>query len=350
MSTSEHASIAEFGWPGGDTPGALEFSHEPPRPLVDALLQSLAQDIAPFEKGGISVRSLTPTDGPAGSYRISGPEESYFVRVTSRTGNPDLERRLIEHLATDGVKVVPPLVSGGRLSWGDREYRVDLFPLIDGRHYNGSLDDLSSIAIALRNCHRALAGFPDVATVREAAASRYRRLDDAKEIIAKAMRTGGLGVFKEHASWAGENLAWLETMVNEYNPRLDTYEEAQCLHGEVHPGNAVFASDDGAAVLVDFEESVHVFAPAAWDLAWLVQRFCLRDNPPPTLARRRANTVAEAYGTPLPALVHMMRQAAWQSVATIVALREFDNVITPGSECEKFAELERQARAYEGVV
>lgn len=112
----------------------------------------------------------------------------------------------------------------------------------------------------------------------------------------------------------------------------------------------VFRSDDGAAVLVDFEESVHVFAPPAWDLAFLVQRFCLCDDPSPSVARLRLSVVADAYGGPLPGLATMMRQAAWFSMATIIDLRMSQGVITPVDEYDKFVRLARQTHAFEGVL
>jgi hypothetical protein len=112
----------------------------------------------------------------------------------------------------------------------------------------------------------------------------------------------------------------------------------------------VFRSIDGAAVLVDFEESVHVFGPPAWDLAFLVQRFCLCDDPSPSVGLQRLAVVAEAYGGPLPGLATMMRQAAWFSMATIIDLRMSHGVVTPMDEYDKFVRLARQARAFEGVL
>lgn len=52
----------------------------------------------------------------------------------------------------------------------------------------------------------------------------------------------------------------------------------------------------------------------------------------------------------MPPLAPMMRQAAWFTLATIVDLRISQGVVTPLSECDKFIRLERQARAFEGVL
>ena len=137
-------------------------------------------------------------------------------------------------------------------------------------------------------------------------------------------------------------------MAEEFTPLLDRVEGAQCLHGEVHCANVIF--DDGRAVLVDFEESVHTFAPPDWDLAFMVQRFCLEDRPAHAPARERVASMEEAYGSPLPPLAAMMRQTAWFSIAKIVALRSFWDIETPAPEHRKFVALEHQAQEYEGVV
>jgi hypothetical protein len=93
-----------------------------------------------------------------------------------------------------------------------------------------------------------------------------------------------------------------------------------------------------------------VFAPPAWDLAFLVQRFCLCDDPSPSVALQRLSVVANAYGSPLPSLAGMMRQAAWFTMATIVDLRVSGGVVTPKDEYDKFVRLEGQARSFEGVL
>jgi Ser/Thr protein kinase RdoA (MazF antagonist) len=157
-------------------------------------------------------------------------------------------------------------------------------------------------------------------------------------------------MFAEHATWASEQRAWLAIMAGGFEPRFDELAGAQCLHGEVHPANVLFRAADGTAILVDFEESVHVFAPPAWDLAFLVQRFCLRDNPPAVVRAARLSIVAEAYGRPLPALARMMRQAAWFSIAVILEARISQGLVTPRDEYEKFVRLEQQGQALESVL
>ncbi len=288
--------------------------------------------------------------GPVGRYRLVTSDGSWFVRVSSRWGNPELERSIASHLAAKGVSVNSLLVAGRPLRWDGQVFRVDVRPMLVGRHFDGSADDLRSLASTLAACHRALIGFSGAPAVRAAASARNQRLAKVRDLIVAALERDGFGVFAEHVSWAIAHRDWLSAMTAQFEPRLDEYPHAQCLHGEIHPGNVVFRSNDGAAVLVDFEESVHVFAPPAWDLAFLVQRFCLFDDPSPSVRLQRLSVVANAYGGPLPDLTAMMRQAAWLSIAAIVDLRRSQGAVTPTDEYDKFVRLERQTRAFEGVL
>ncbi len=344
------ASNAEFAWPGGDRPGRPDFDREPPATVVAAIRRALASSFPPVLEPDARLGALRAATGPAGRYRLETSAGSWFVRVSSRWGDPELERSVTNHLAGKGVEVNPLLVAGRPLRWNGHVFRVDVRPLIVGRHFDGSTDDLRRLGATLAACHGALVGFPGAAAVRAAASARNRRLAEVRDLIAAALKRDALGVFAERAVWAGEHRDWLVAMTEQFEPRLDEDSRAQCLHGEIHPGNVVFRSDDGAAVLVDFEESVQVFAPPAWDLAFLVQRFCLRDDPAPSVGLERLAAVADAYGSPLPGLTAMMRQAAWFSMAAIVDLRMSHGVVTPTDEYDKFVRLARQAQAFAGIL
>lgn len=343
-------SNAEFAWPGGDRPGQPAFQCEPPDRVVEAIREALAPSFPPVMEPDARFGALRMPEGPVGRYRLTTPGGSWFVRVSSRWGNPELERSITSHLASHGVGVSALLVAGRPLRWNGHIFRVDVRPMIVGRHFDGSADDLSRLASTLAACHRALGAFSGAPAVRAAASVRNGRLATIRDLIVAALERDAFSVFAERASWAAEHRDWLSAMTKQFDPRLEEYPHAQCVHGEIHPGNVVFRSNGGAAVLLDFEESVHVFAPAAWDLAFLVQRFCLRDDPPPSIRRQRLAVVADAYGSPLPGLATMMRQAAWCSIAAIVDLRMSQGAVTPTDEYDKFVRLERQSRAFEGVL
>jgi hypothetical protein len=343
-------STAEFAWPGGDRPGRLDFEHEPPRPVVEAITEALEPCLPAVADGRSRLLALVPVDGAVGRYRLVTPEASWFVRVSSRWGEPELERALTGYLERRRVPVNAPRLAGRPLPWNGRILRLDVRPAIAGRHFDGSPADLRALAAALAACHAALAEFDGRAAVRAAAAARYRRLAEIGARIGAAASRGDFTLFAERSAWAAAHRDWLVEMAERFAARFDELPGAQCLHGEVHPGNVLFRSGDDGAVLVDFEESVHVFAPPAWDLAFLVQRFCLGDDPAPGVARRRVSTAADAYAGPWPRLAPMMRQAAWFSVAVIVEARTAYGVITAADEYDKFVRLERQARAFEEAL
>src|SRR5205814_9156866 len=116
------------------------------------------------------------------------------------------------------------------------------------------------------------------------------------------------------------------------------------------PSTVLLRADDCAAVLVGFEESVNMFAPPAWYVAFLVQRFCLSDDPAPTAARERLAIVSLAYGPPVPDLAGMMRHAAWFCIAAILDMRLSQGLATPGGEYDKFVRLERQTHTFERLL
>jgi hypothetical protein len=341
---------AEFAWPGGDQPGRPEFRYTADPVLAAALRAVLARACPALADPAAQVHALGPPEAgsPIGRYRVTTAGGSWFVRVSARWGKPALEHAIAEHLSRRGVAVSPLVIAGRRLRLDGQACRVDVRPFLEGRHFDGSLEDLRRLASALAQCHRALAEFPDAGDVRAGAARRNARLRAVRTLITRAATREDWSFFAEQADWARRHQAWLQELAEQFNPNWHDQQGAQCLHGEVHPGNVWFRTADGAAVLLDFEESVHVFAPPAWDLAYLVQRFCLRDEPQPGVLGRRLAAVTEGYGETLPRLAPVMRQLAWQAIAVVVHLRHSQGVVTPSAEWDKFVRLEEQARSLHG--
>ena len=346
MAKAQPAS-AELGWPTGDQPGDLNFQYKPSQAAQDTILSALSRVFPPAHSPHAALHALTPPEGVAGRYRLTTPEGAWFVRVSMWLGNAALEKLLVDYLASRNAPVNPLLVAGVTLEWTGRVYRVDVRPLIRGRHFNGSLDDLAQMAQTLAACHTALVRFPHAQDIFAAAAQRVQRLSGARDRIDEAVQTGDYHMFAEQGSWAVQHRQWLAQMVERFQPDTHQLPQAQCLHGQVHPGNVLFA-EGGTAVLLDWEEAVYNYAPPAFDLAYFVQRSCHRDNPSHEILRQRLDTIAAHYG-PLPPLAEMMRQQAWMSMAAIVNF-QLQGIATPLSEYDKFVRLEQQARALIGIV
>jgi Ser/Thr protein kinase RdoA (MazF antagonist) len=344
---------AEYGWPEGDRPGALKFKYRRPAPVADAIKRCLPSDLPGLDGPDIRLGALNRSTGPVGSYRIATACGNWFVRVSSRLGNAELERSITAELTARGVNVNPLVVADRRLHWKDDVYRVDVRPMLEGRHFNRSRvysRDLQRLATTLVACHRVLVHSQHTAAVRTAASERNEQLAKIRDLLVEALKRDSFELFGERARWAKHHRKWLATMAERFDPHLDRRPDAQCLHGQVHPGNVVFRSGDGAAVLVDFEESVQIFAPPAWDVAVAVQRFCLANNPALATARQRLAMFARAYGRGMPNLAEMMRQAAWFSIAVILNNCRSHGIVAPVGEYNKFVRLERQTRTYESLL
>jgi hypothetical protein len=340
---------AEFAWPEGDRPGNLVFAHQPAENIQIAVRQALSSAFPPALDVGASLTALRPSYGPAGRYQLTTRDGKWFVRVSSRWGRPDLEQALARFLLSEGVSVSPIIVAGVPLQWHGDRFRIDVRPMIEGRHFDGSLADLQSAAAILSTCHKALRRFPRHEAVRTAAAARNDRLREIRDRVAACLSTGKFNEFDEYAEWASAHRQWLEEMKNGFDPHVERWPGAQCLHGEVHRGNVLFRVQDGSPVLVDLEEAVHVFAPPAWDVAFLIQRFGLADSPSRAVLKKRFAAISVGYAVPLPDVALMMRQIAWFNMAVILELRRTEGVVTPLSEYNKFVALERQAINYHGA-
>ena len=341
---TQSARNIELAWADGRPPIRPDYDHPVPPDLKAGLLTTLSGFVNCAQA---EITAMQPVTTPTGGYRLQVDGQAFFVRVNPRPGDPELETNLGRTLYDRGAPVNHNLAAGLKLDLAGQRFRVDVRPWIDGRHFNGSLDDAVRTAAALRQIHDALADNPWAEDVRARAAQRLARLEEVRRSIARAVRTRDFAVFEEQADWAGENRTWLTMLALFFQPRFDLLPGAQCLHGDVHPANVMFDDLNGEAVLVDLEETVHVYAPPGWDQAFLFQRFCLADDPNRTEATCRREAITRAYGRPLGDLSFWMRQLAWFSIAAIVDLRISQRLITPLAEYEKFVRLERQAQKYD---
>ncbi len=331
---------AEFGWPGGDRPGELRFEF-PVRPeLREALQRVLGFAVA-------EVRGLTPGEGAVGRFAVTGGDGAeWFVRVSARWGEPELEQAITGFLRKRGLAVNHLEQAGLRLGWAGEPLRVDVRERVRGRHFDGSIDDLWALARALADCHAMLRDVPQADRVRELAARRFSRLEETRARIKQELGRGNFGFFCQDQSWARAHAGWLGALVESFQARCDLLPGSQCLHGQIHQANVLYAP---RPVLVDWEEAVQTFAPVQWDLAYFVQRFCLHDAPAREVARARLSAVREAYGAPLGDIRGMMRHVAWLSVVILAGYHQA-GIQSPLAEYDKFVRLEEQARGLEAVL
>jgi Ser/Thr protein kinase RdoA (MazF antagonist) len=291
-----------------------------------------------------------PPAGPLGRFQLTDVGNGFFVRISARWAHPQLEQALAGFLAEGGIAVNPLTIAGEEFRYEGQSYRFDVRPLLEGRHFDGSLGDLRTLAAALAKCHQRLAHFPGSAEVARLAAERFSNLDRVLGEIGDLVATDKLQRFASDQAWGSGRAAWLRQMVDEAKLRFDLEPGAQALHAQVHRGNVLYRLSDNAPVLLDFEEAVHTFATPAWDTAHLVQRFCLHDQPAEAVFTERLAVLREAYGAPLGDLPTMMRRIAWLSIVILINDHMQHGAGAPVAEYEKFVTLETQAREYAALM
>jgi hypothetical protein len=334
---------AEFGWPGGDRPGELRFEV--------GVTEEVRAALAGVVEGTIGkcgeIRALTAPDGAIGRYAVSGVDgREWFVRVSARGGAPGMEQEMTRYLHERGLAVNYLVAAGMRMEWGGETLRVDVRPRVRGRHFDGSITDLQGLAGALAECHRLLRAYPGAGPVRELAGARFAKLAELRERMRAELAARNFAFFCHDESWARAHAEWLGQLAREFEPRCDLLPGSQCLHGQIHQANVLYAPEP---VLVDWEEAVQTYAPVQWDLAYFVQRFCLHDAAGHPEVRVRLGAVRAAYGAALGDLCGMMRHVAWLSAATLVGYHQ-RGIESPLAEYEKFVRLEEQARGLGGLL
>lgn len=337
-----------MAWITGDRPGVPDFTtaiaEETARAVCAVALPALGID--PAEPAVVTALRLP--EGLIGRYKLKAGTRDWFVRVCTRRGFPELEKRVTAFLHEAGIPIAPIVVAGLSLPGHRPELRVDIRPFIEGYHFDGSAEGLSRLGSALRKLHHVFLNCPEAASIRANAARRYEALAEARDTIRNATVNGDFTVFGERAAWARGRRNWLARMAEQYVPNAHMSDGAQCVHGQLHRGNVLFRAEDGAPLFHDFEESVWTYVSPAWDLAYVVQRFCLQATSSHHDALGHAAIVLNAYGDPPAGLTDMMRQIAWFAIATMLDLHLRKNIVTPDWEYEKFVQLELDVENFEG--
>lgn len=338
---------ADMAWDYNVCPGRIIFNHKVSKYHAQRLLDAVGEHFPELRKiGNVSLASLKPLSDLSGHFCLAYGKKKLFLRVSRRQRkNPELEERIARYLSSAGIEALVPLVSGLTLHFEGRDYLLSIFPFVNGRHFDGSDEDLRSISSVLARLHKALKTFKFNNQVRAASLKTAHRLLEAKEKIAYAFKLNDFSVFYELSNWAKVNKDWLKVMIKEFNPYLCLLEGAQCLHGELHTGNVIFSLEESAVILTDFEECPDAWFPPSFDLVYLIHRFCMYENPSSSVFQKRINIVKEAYGRLPSNIQEMMRQVCWYLVALIIDRCFRRESFAPDEECDKFVRLEKLSHA-----
>jgi thiamine kinase-like enzyme len=341
------ADHIEISWPEVDLPGVLTFN----KCVSQSIKSFIYKEISSFSRvKKDTIRKLnTPSNGKdiAGRYYLETENSRFFLKITKRIGFPEIEKDLLDH-ARDNDVSVNKIEFYKTVYWNSTKYRIEMRSFLEGRHFNGSISDLISVSKNLKKLHGSLRGFLRKNEIYQNAGEKFTQLQKIQTKLKNNIVKNDFNLFPKYTSWAIKNKKWLSQMAYSFNPFFHEHSRAQCIHGEIHPANVIF-DQSGKAVFIDFEESPHIYAVPEWDIAYFIQRFCMRDNPSQRILNWRINIVRQEYGQ-FSNLALIMRQLAWYSIAVILYLRHHADVLVPLSEYKKFVQLEKQAQMLEGLI
>ena len=330
----------EYGWPGGDRVGDISFKHPVNREISDKIIACVHSTL----ECTCPIMGLHPSKEAAGSYKLGDK----FIRVSSRCEGFDLEKDILRYLKEDGVPVNEIFAGNFIFEWKGVDYRVDIRPFLQGHHFQGDNEELALLSKTLRILHHSLMNFTREDEVQSNQKALALHQDDIVQLTNSSLKNNDYGMFYERAPWIQKRKEWLLEVINDYSPHFQERDLAQCIHGQVHPGNVIFNNEK--ATLLDLETAARIYAPPSWDLAYFVQRFCMYDGTSPSMLANRLEVVQEGYGEKLPPLTRIMRDASIFSIISAIGYRLKDGVLVPESEFEKFHHMERQALSMESVL
>ena len=338
-----------MAWKPEDIPGRIVFDHPVSDQIAEPLIQLLRE--RRLICSSATVHSLKPTTSLAGHYRVVTETEPLFVRITLRSRKDTGHEYLVSsYLVAQAIGVSHSLEPPFSLTHADQDYSVAIFPFIKGHHYDGSTGQLASLGLELRRLHQALRQFPDQEKIKANSADTAKLLAETKALLIGAIQRDDYGCFHERAGWAKDHKNWLDDMARQFDPYLAERDNAQCIHGELHLGNVIFAGDDERVVFADLEETYDAWYPPSFDLAYIIHRFCLSHAGSDEDLQRHLQTIRESYGGFEHGQDDMLRQVAWYNMALLIIRRHLGESISPEAEYNKFVELERRSRRLAQVL
>lgn len=323
--------------------GNITFGHTVPEYISRVILDGVRKNISNIDITYDSVLfSLREVSDPAGRYCLQSGGARWFVRVTRKPRkNPILEDAVREYVRDAGIHVILPAGPGFNLYWNGQAYLIYVFPFVNGRHFNNSDDDIVSLSSVLRYLHNVLKAYKLGPEIRSAALETAHRLFYSKEKIATLLKADNFSTFYELSKWAEQNRDWLKEAVGNFNPYMCLIDGSQCVHGELHTGNVIFSLENSDVIITDFEETPDAWFPVSFDLAYLVHRFCLFDEPSNALFLKRLKMIKDSYGFLPPDLKEMMLQVCRYLIVLIFDRCMRRESIVPEEECDKFLKLEK---------
>jgi Ser/Thr protein kinase RdoA (MazF antagonist) len=276
----------EPAWAGHESAPRCDFSHPISTPVRNWLTEVVESNFA--LRNVEIVGKLRPDDARIGHFRVVALTGNYVAHIKAESADDDLllAAEFADWLADGAV----PVASYVRSHDGQPECVADglyatLTHFVPGRHGDCSASDAAEVGVGLAALHERAATFGSVDKVRKRAASVAESLRLTQDQVRNGHVEGiplefRAAVFDAAQDYTAENF--------EGTP--------QCGHGDVSPGNIVFAPA-GRAVFCDFEDSAFCYRPRTFDLAMAALRFALEGGvgPDRSSATDRFNALVAAY-------------------------------------------------------
>lgn len=229
----------------------------------------------------------------------------------------------------------------------DESTYMAVYPFIEGRRPEPSINDCAGIGRGLARLHQRLAGYVKTEAIKTSTTERIAKLEWCRQQIIAG---------KLHAKIHSQRLKNLAQKVELSfgDPNCD----AMSLHGDLNLGN-ILIDDNDAVHFFDYEDTLHSFLPVAYELCFLIERLILvnveDDEAALELGRRLINAYRQQGGVYHYKVSDKYYLEALQlrSLCTLV-LCELQNIDIDISEWEKFYFLldmaEKRSKLIEAIL
>lgn len=216
-----------------------------------------------------------PAEGGSLGYKVTLPgaaEASYYLKLVKNDEHFEFTNQLLEWISERNIFASPPYKRLPDLSYEDTRYRSYIRPLFLPAATHPGPGQIPLILESLRLLHDALKAYPR----QKEALGKSELVQQQLEEIRQAFLSGSLyhesfGLSPAYREWLRANEAWLHFHFDTF--RLDFFhsEDAQCLHGDLHPRNMLFAPGE-KLMFIDFDDSYKSFSSPLYDIAYIYAR------------------------------------------------------------------------------
>lgn len=334
----------DLTWGSKIPTGKIIFKYTVPE-NIEKYLISVFSDIfsESFQKEDYSLFSLHPCTDCAGHYSFVSDKHQFFIRASRRIRkNPVLEDIITFFAFNHHIHVNKPIITNIDIEFHGTAYQCSFFPLLQGEHYDGSIEKLEGLCNEMLQLHKVLRQFKFNKKVYTAAKATAKQNEIMLGQLNESIKSNNFSMFHEFIPWLERNQEWLSEMLKHFNPYLCDHTNAQCIHGDLNVGNVIFNSQLGKVIICDFEESPDAYFPPAFDYAYIIQRFCMFSCDNKAIFLERLAKITPLFGE-LPAnLKYVMRSVCWYNLSLILGRCYRRESISSEDELNKFMQLEQK--------